>query len=80
MRDGRFKASLFFLFLILFAPASLCARELSPIVSTDWLEKNLNDARMVIVDIRKVEDYKMGHIPGSIKRDLRCMGCPKGRP
>jgi thiosulfate/3-mercaptopyruvate sulfurtransferase len=42
------------------------AREISPVVSTDWLEQNLNNPKLVMVDIRKVEEYKEGHIPNSI--------------
>ena len=42
------------------------ARDIDPIVSTDWLEKNLSNPRTVVVDIRKVEDYKAGHIAGAV--------------
>ncbi len=42
------------------------ARETDPVVSVEWLEKNLTTPKLVVVDIRKVEDYKAGHIPGSI--------------
>lgn len=42
------------------------ARDVQPIVSTDWIEKNMGNAKLVIVDIRKVEDYRAGHIPGAI--------------
>lgn len=58
------KALPVFLFLLL--PAALMAQGLSPILSTDDLAKNLKDPNLVIVDIRKVEDYKAGHIPGAI--------------
>lgn len=37
-----------------------------PVVSPDWLEQNLNDPNLVAVDIRKVEDYKAGHIPKAV--------------
>ncbi|MBP8626293.1 MAG: sulfurtransferase [Syntrophorhabdales bacterium] len=37
-----------------------------PAVSTDWLEKNLNNPNIVIVDVRKVEEYKAGHIPSAV--------------
>jgi len=37
-----------------------------PLVSTDWLQKNLNNPSLVILDVRRVEEYKKGHIPGSI--------------
>lgn len=42
----------FILLLLLFIPVSLHARDLQPIVSTDWLERNLLNPGLVIVDIR----------------------------
>ncbi len=42
------------------------ARTIDPVVSADWLEKNLTNPELVIVDVRKVEDYKAGHIPGAV--------------
>ena len=47
-------------------PLFALARDIAPVVSSDWLEKNLNDSKLVIVDIRKVEEYKEGNIPNSI--------------
>jgi thiosulfate/3-mercaptopyruvate sulfurtransferase len=47
-------------------PFSALAREIAPVVSTDWLEKNLDNTKVVLVDIRKVEEYKEGHVPNSI--------------
>jgi len=41
-------------------------RTISPIVSTDWLEKNLGSPDLVIVDIRNPATYRSGHIPDSI--------------
>ncbi len=55
-----------FVFLAVLLPAAVLAQGLSPIVSTDDLAKNLKAPGLVIVDIRKVEDYKAGHIPGAI--------------
>jgi len=52
--------------LLLFLPLTVLARGIDPVVSTDWLEKNLVQAKLVAVDIRKVEDYKAGHIPGAV--------------
>ena len=48
------------------APVQAAARGIGPIVSTDWLEKNLNNPNLVIVDLRKVEEYKTGHVPGAV--------------
>jgi thiosulfate/3-mercaptopyruvate sulfurtransferase len=55
-----------FLLAIFLVPFPVFARELSPIVSTDWLEKNLNNPKLVMIDVRKAEEYKEGHIPSSI--------------
>jgi hypothetical protein len=49
--------------VLFIAPDSGC-RRFSPIVSTDWLHQNLDNPKLIIVDIRKVEDYRTGHIPG----------------
>lgn len=57
---------LIFLPLLLFMPVCLHAGDFRPIVSTDWLEINLTNPKLVMIDIRKVEDYRAGHIPGSI--------------
>ena len=36
------------------------------IADTDWLNKNLNDKNLVIIDTRKADAYKKGHIKGAI--------------
>ncbi|HQP51062.1 MAG TPA: rhodanese-like domain-containing protein [Syntrophorhabdaceae bacterium] len=36
------------------------------IVSAEWLYKNLQNESVFVLDIRKVEDYKEGHIPGAL--------------
>ena len=46
------------------------ARDIAPIVTSDWLAKKLGDARLVIVDIRSAEQYKKGHIPGAVSAPL----------
>jgi len=48
------------------AAVAVMARDIDPIVSTDWLQKNLKNQELVIVDLRKVEEYKAGHIPGAV--------------
>jgi thiosulfate/3-mercaptopyruvate sulfurtransferase len=58
-----FYAVLVFLFLL---PLSVLARDIAPVVPGEWLEKNLSSPGMVIIDIRKVEDYKAGHVPNSV--------------
>lgn len=54
------------MFMLLSFPALLFAREIPPIVDAAWLEANLNTPGLTIVDIRKAEEYKEGHIPGAI--------------
>jgi thiosulfate/3-mercaptopyruvate sulfurtransferase len=58
-------AVLLLLPLALTAPAQ-AARSIDPIVSTEWLQKNLNHANLVVVDVRKLEEYKAGHIPRAV--------------
>ena len=56
-----------FVFLVLLlVPFASAARDIEPVVSTDWLAKNMDNPKLVIVDIRKVEDYKAGHIPKAV--------------
>jgi thiosulfate/3-mercaptopyruvate sulfurtransferase len=42
------------------------ARDIAPVVDSAWLEANLSNPRLVIMDMRKVEDYKAGHVPGAV--------------
>lgn len=37
------------------------------LVTTDWLADHLDDDNVLIVDLRKDEDYAAGHIPGAIR-------------
>lgn len=54
------------LLFLLFFPFPGFSQDVSPIVSTEWLAANLTNPRLVMIDIRKVEDYREGHIPGAI--------------
>jgi thiosulfate/3-mercaptopyruvate sulfurtransferase len=54
------------LLLALAIPFASTAAAAAPVVTTDWLQQNLNAPNQVIVDIRKVEEYKAGHIPNSV--------------
>lgn len=56
----------FLLSLALLFPVAGMARSIDPVVSTDWLAANARDPKIVTVDIRKVEDYKAGHIPNAV--------------
>ena len=55
-----------FAVLSILLPAAVMAQGLSPIISTEDLAKNLKDPNVIVVDIRKVEEYRAGHIPGAI--------------
>lgn len=52
--------------LILVLPVTGVTRSIGPVVSTDWLAGNTEDPKIVIVDIRKVEDYRAGHVPKAV--------------
>jgi thiosulfate/3-mercaptopyruvate sulfurtransferase len=49
---------------LLLLPCLSFARVIEPVVSTDWLQQNLS--KVTVVDVRKVEEYKAGHIPGAV--------------
>jgi len=57
---------LIFFGVVLILAAFTVANAAEPVVTTAWVEKNLNNPDVVLVDVRKVEDYKAGHIPGSV--------------
>jgi len=52
------------LVLVVGAGVQANSPEIDPIVSTDWLEGNLDD--VVILDVRNPDEYAAGHIPGAI--------------
>ena len=55
----------FIISFMLFLTAATCwGRDLASISSTDWLEKNLTG--VTVIDIRKTDEYREGHIPGAI--------------
>jgi len=58
------KVMLIILMAALVAP--LFARDIDAVVTADWLAANLTNSKLVIVDVRKVEDFKAGHIPGAV--------------
>jgi len=47
-------------------PVLASARTIEPVVSTDWLEQNLFTPNIVILDVRKVEEYNNGHILNAV--------------
>jgi thiosulfate/3-mercaptopyruvate sulfurtransferase len=56
----------FFLVMAFLCAAVARSRDVSAIVSTDWLSRNLDNAKVVILDIRTAALYGKGHIPGAI--------------
>lgn len=48
------------------AIACEAGERIGPLVSTTWLRENIETPGLTIVDIRKVEEYKEGHIPGAL--------------
>jgi thiosulfate/3-mercaptopyruvate sulfurtransferase len=70
-----------FLPLILFLVLLPClggAREITAIVSTGWLEANLDNPRLIILDVRKVEQYREGHIPMAVNAFYGAWAYKKG--
>jgi len=51
------------LFLLSFATLAGAA---DPLVSPDWLRKNLTNPKVIIMDIRKGEEYEKGHILNAV--------------
>jgi thiosulfate/3-mercaptopyruvate sulfurtransferase len=64
MYQSRFAFLLLISFLLV--PLSLFSREIPPIVSSEWLEQNRDNPKVIIVDIRDSENYRKGHIPGAV--------------
>jgi thiosulfate/3-mercaptopyruvate sulfurtransferase len=53
--------------VVLFSGVAVAAqREIPAIISTDWLLNNLNNERLIILDIRSASQYQKGHIPGAV--------------
>ncbi|HOP86655.1 MAG TPA: rhodanese-like domain-containing protein [Syntrophorhabdaceae bacterium] len=59
---------LLFFIVIFFYPliTSYGQDNFEPILSTEWLKKNMDNPSVIILDIRGVQEYKEGHIPGSV--------------
>jgi thiosulfate/3-mercaptopyruvate sulfurtransferase len=64
--------------VLLLLPVAALARDVAPIISADWLEKNLANPKVVILDVRKVEDYRAGHIPGAVNAFYGAWAIKKG--
>ncbi len=46
-------------------PATTVTAGTTPLVTTQWLEKNLEAKDLVVIDVRTTTNYGVGHIPGS---------------
>lgn len=51
--------------------AAVNTEDMSAIVSTEWLVGNLNKPGFVVLDIRPVDQFSIGHIPGSLNAPFR---------
>ena len=51
--------------LLAFAPAA----QAQPLVSADWLRGHLNDAHVVVLDLRPAAQHDAAHIPGAVAAD-----------
>jgi thiosulfate/3-mercaptopyruvate sulfurtransferase len=55
-----------FLLSCIILATGLQAQNIPAIVSTDWLEENMANPNLVLLDVRAPGNYAAGHIPGSI--------------
>jgi len=60
------KLLILFAMLLCLLPLSAMASTLPPIISTEETAAALSNPDLIILDIRKIEEYKAGHIPGAI--------------
>lgn len=51
-----------------------------PIVSTGWLQRNVNTVNIIVVDVRPDDAYREGHIPGAIQLDLSILRLSSSAP
>lgn len=58
--------TLVLLLTIFGSPGILYSEQLPSIVSASWLNENLKNPKLLVLDIRKIEDYREGHIPGAL--------------
>lgn len=52
----------------------------SPIVTVDWLRDQADDPDLVIADVRPVEAYRSGRVPGAIHADLSMLRLSSSTP
>jgi thiosulfate/3-mercaptopyruvate sulfurtransferase len=66
MKNNALSRLLVLLILALLLPSIGQAREIPPIVSADWLLNNIKNPKLIILDVRRVELYREGHIPKAL--------------
>ncbi|MCF6187255.1 MAG: hypothetical protein L3J49_07245 [Desulfobulbaceae bacterium] len=66
-RVCRLKTSLLGVLLFMFCLPGLTLAAQSSLVSVDWLAKNLNKSKLVILDVSEFIHYEKGHVPGAVK-------------
>jgi thiosulfate/3-mercaptopyruvate sulfurtransferase len=69
-RMDRIRVYLLLFVICLFSASGAWSRTIPPVVTTDWLSQNLDNSKVIILDIRSVEQYKKGHIPGAVSAPL----------
>jgi len=74
MGNTKLKIMVGLLAALLLMPAAAFAGE--PFVTTEWLQANLS--KVTVLDVRKVEEYSEGHIPGSINVFYGVWGIKRG--
>lgn len=74
MVKAKMKVMVGLLAVLLLLPSAAFAGE--PFVTTEWLQANLS--KVTVLDVRKVEEYNDGHIPGSINVFYGVWGIKKG--
>jgi len=69
-REEAVKKVMVFLFVLALcaglAASAGGAAEISPVLSTDRLQELAGNPSIAVIDIRKVEEYREGHVPGSM--------------
>ncbi|MCX5804449.1 MAG: sulfurtransferase [Proteobacteria bacterium] len=66
MKNVLKKCFMLVILMLFFIPLAAFSANVEPVVSTDWLANNISNPKVVIIDIRKAEDYKENHIQNSI--------------
>jgi thiosulfate/3-mercaptopyruvate sulfurtransferase len=56
-------------------PISPQTRAANLIVTTEWLNQHLEDADLRVLDVRPIESYQEGHLPGAFQIDLADLTC-----